>query len=163
MKNEEVDHRAARYSVLSQLLIKKFDVRVVVGRKRHINIFVFMPESERMYKLNIVTGRGEITKTKYFGELIRWTMNDSSETEINMNLLYCFVQISKKSEEMRYFVVPQEIVTKYNNDSHAYWLSQSVDYKNTPMRKFGLGFKGKEYTIKTPLVEEYEDRWDLLV
>lgn len=162
MTIDKITSQAGKFSVISQLLLKKYDVRIIVGRKRHINIFVFIPDSEKMYKLDVKTTYGFETNSKDFGKTLGWTVGSTEETREEENLLYCFVHMSEKSEDLRYFIVPKHIVQKYLKESHSYWLNSKEGRKDNTIRKFRLGFKDQDYAISTPLTEDYENQWSYL-
>jgi len=162
MQIEKITSEAGRFMAISQLLLNKYDVRIIVGRSKHINIFVFMPETERMYKLDIRTTYGNPSKSKDFGETLSWTMGSSEEERKDSNLLYFFVHLHEKGKDARFFIVPSETVQKYIKKSHAYWLDSPKNRKDNEIRKFRLGFAGNKYAIPTPLAEDFENKWSYL-
>ena len=86
-------------------------------------------------------------------------MGEKHESISRPQLWYCFVAISIDTKNMRYFIVPSAVVSKYVGEQHQLWLNESKG-KDSVMRLFRMGMKNEKYKIATPTIEEYEDNWE---
>jgi len=91
-------------------------------------------------------------------------MSKKNETMTAANLFYCFVNISRKTNLFKFYIVPGDLVARHVREGHALWLSESrkagKNPKDTDIRVFRIGVKGEKYTISTPSREQYENNWD---
>jgi hypothetical protein len=84
------------------------------------------------------------------------------ETIIASNLFYIFVSIAKEANSFRFFIVPSGVVAKYVKEQHEYWLTTRSNEGSgeNKVRRFRIGLDEGGYAISTPLVKDYENRWD---
>ena len=106
-----------------------------------------------------------LRKTGIFGKIVSdWRMSKKHESAAAANLFYCFVNISRKTNLFKFYIIPSDIVARYVREAHALWLSESRSVgknpKDTDIRAFRIGLKGEKYMIPTPSREQYEKNWE---
>ena len=156
---------AGEFAALSQLALRGYDANLTLGNTKSVDILLSHPETESIYRLEVKThynNKSYISRDFGFIES-HWRMSDKHEKIVDPKLFYCFVSIAKDTQSFDFYVVPSNIVAKFIQESHIYWVSKK-DKKmvDTPIRSFMLGRKGEEYKIAMPLAEDYRGRWDLL-
>ena len=87
-------------------------------------------------------------------------MGKKHEIISRKELWYCFVSINLESGGQRFFIVPSNVVSKYVEMQHKYWLNKNKKHQDSDMRVFRLGFKGEKYNFETPIIEDYENNWN---
>jgi hypothetical protein len=158
---------AGEFAVLSQLALRGYDANMTLGRTKSVDILVSNPSNGRMYKLEVKTNfRNSInglSSSKLFGDTLSgWLMNKKHETIVSEDLFYCFVNISSDTQLFKFYIVPSKVVSKYVKEQHRFWLDTDTENKRNDgdMRTFRIGIKGKNYRVKTPTAEEYENNWE---
>lgn len=159
---------AGEFAVLSQLALRGYDANMTLGRTKSVDILVSNPKTGRMYQLevktNFKTERSKPSVSKLFGHILsEWIMHTKHEDIKTKNLFYCFVNISKSTNNLKYYIVSSKQVAKYVKEEHALWLKSKKDKPVTDMRKFRIGIKGEKYKIQTPTGEKYENNWSFKV
>jgi hypothetical protein len=159
---------AGEFAVLSQLALRGYDANMTLGNTKGVDILVSDPVTGKMYQLEVKTNRRNERKrpavSKIFGHIIsEWIMRKKHETTNMSNLFYCFVNISKRTDDLKYYIVPSRVVSKYVKEQHSLWLKSGKNRKITDMRNFRIGVKGEKYKISTPTAEKYENNWDFNV
>ncbi len=159
---------AGEFAVLSQLALRGYDANMTLGNTKGVDILVSNPENGKMYQLEVKTNyrntRNGISNSKIHGKTLSgWIMMKKHETMISSTLFYCFVNISKDTDNFKFYIVPSKIVAKYVKHQHKLWLdAKKVEGKNVvdgEMRLFRIGTKLEKYHIPTPLAEKYENNW----
>src|SRR3989344_2154061 len=109
---------ASKFSVLSQLALRGYDINMTFGNTNDIDILVSDPETGKMYKLKVKTSYYfPDPDSKIFGKRITdWLMKQKHENIIDPVLFYCFVSFNKSSHNTRFFIVPSKVVAKYIKD-----------------------------------------------
>ena len=155
---------AGEFAVLSQLSLRGFDANLTLGNTKGVDILVSHPDTDSMYRLEVKTHHNNnLYKSEDFGYIeAHWRMADKHEINVDPKLYYCFVSITKDTNSFDFYVVPSNVVAKFIQESHKYWLSRKNIRKNTSIRSFMLGKKGLSYNIDMPVIEDYKNRWDLL-
>ncbi len=159
---------AGEFAVLSQLALNGFDASFTLGHTKGVDILVSNPLTGKMYRLEVKTSyKNKPTVSKLFGHTLNWIMGSKHEGVVDDNLYFCFVNIEQVNNSLRYFIVPNKIVSSYVKEQHQFWLDRDNKIHpqtKTTMRAFriGLGVQQSNYTIRTTLAKEYEDRWELL-
>jgi hypothetical protein len=142
---------------------------MTLGNTKGVDILVSNPETGKMYRVEVKTNYRDIkdkpSNSKIFGKTWNyWIMNKNHETIIDPNLFYCFVNIDKKTNIFKYYIVPSLVVAKYVKDQHKLFLEmkkiEGRKVKNTSMRLFRIGIKNEKYLISTPTTEKYENNWE---
>jgi hypothetical protein len=160
---------AGEFAVLSQLALRGYDANMTLGRTKGVDILASLPETEKMYRLEVKTKFGtssaELQNSKIFGTVKgQWIMNKKHETLIDSSLFYCFVIISESKSTFQFYIVPSKVVAKYVKEEHAYWLSETNKAgrkgKDSEIRTFRSGIEGYTYGVPTPLGEKYENNWE---
>ena len=160
---------AGEFAVLSQLALRGYNANMTLGRTKSVDILVSNPKNGRFYQLEVKTNLtkdgGRIKNSKIFGKyIIDWIMSKKHETIQSKTLFYCFVNITEKTNHLRFFIVPSKIVAHYIREEHQLWLREKKKekkiIKDTDMRLFRIGLNTEEYTIDTPTVEQYENNWN---
>jgi len=170
-KDKNAVSLAGEFAVLSQLALKDYDANMTLGHTKGVDILVSNPQSGQMYRLEVKTtlaARGEQSaESKIFGTVLNhWMMSEKHETIIDPSLFYCFVIIWQEATgaRTRFFVIPSSVVARYVMEEHRLWLTEKKKegktVKDTSIRAFRIGFKGQEYSIDTPTVEQYENNWE---
>ncbi|MFZ2522836.1 MAG: hypothetical protein WAW92_00440 [Minisyncoccia bacterium] len=160
---------AGEFAVLSQLALRGYDANITLGHTKSVDILVSDPRNGKLYQLevktNYINDKKKPAVSKIHGKFISdWMMNEKQETIDTPSLFYCFVNISKQTHLVRFYVVPSKIVARYVKEEHQLWIDEKrkegkkVKY-DTPMRLFRIGIKGEKYAIKTPTQEECENNW----
>ncbi len=154
---------AGEFAVLSQLALRGYDANMTLGRTKNVDILVSNPKG-MMYKLEVKSNlrdiREEPSNSKIFGKYISdWIMHKKQEEIIDDNLFYCFVNIGNPGNKFRFFIVHSEVVARYIKEQHQYWLKQTPQGKDGPMRLFRIGLRSEKYVIPTPAMEDYENNW----
>ena len=160
---------AGEFAVLSQLALRGFDTNMTLGNTKGVDILASNPKTGRMYKIEVKTNyrnsRNKPTVSKLFGKSVSgWIMNIKHEEKIP-NLFYCFVNIGKNTNQIRFFLVPSRVVAKYVRAQHQLWLNVDRRHKDSPMRIFRICLKGEKYRkalMPVPIAEKYEDNWSFL-
>ena len=159
---------AGEFAVLSLLALQDCDANMTLGRTKGVDILVSHHKTKKMYKLEVKTKYRTTSKassnSKIFGPVVGdWMMSKKHENIVDASLFYCFVIICEPTSSFKFYIVPSRIVAKYVMAQHEHWLREKRNDgkkpKDTEMRIFRLGFKGKKYRIKTPLSELYENNW----
>lgn len=156
---------AGEFAVLSQLSLRGIDANLTLGNTKGVDILATNPETDKLFRIEVKSSISEKpSNSDLLGNSYKWVVSEKNETLISKNLIYCFVNnINLNAEPMRFFVVPSKVVAEYVRTSHQYWLkSKGNSVKDTSIRNFRLGFRDEKYDIKTPVVEEYENKWELI-
>lgn len=159
---------AGEFAVLSQLALRGYDANLTLGRTKSVDILVSDPRTGKMSKLevktNYLSSRSAGGSSALFGKFVSaWIMNEKHERWIEPNLFYCFVNIAKEGQALRFFIVPSKVVARYVKEQHELWLNAKESHsRENKMRTFRIGLKDEKYPIPTPTVEEYENSWQLL-
>jgi hypothetical protein len=162
---------AGEFAVLSQLSLRGYDANMTLGNTKGVDILVSNPKNGKMYRVEVKTNYRDIknkpSKSKIHGKIwSNWIMNKFHETIIDPELFYCFVNICKKTNIFKFYIVPSRIVAKYVKDQHKLWLKlkrkENKKIKDTSMRLFRIGLKNEKYLINTPTTEKYENNWNFL-
>jgi hypothetical protein len=158
---------AGEFAVLSQLALYGYDANMTLGRTKSVDILASDPKTDKFYQIEVKTKldtRKNITdtETRLFGKIVSsWIMGEKHETIDRPNLWYCFVLIAEETKATRFFLVPNEVVSKYVQAQHQLWLKEEGKaHKDTQMRSFRIGLKGEKYKIPTPTADQYEDNWE---
>ena len=121
-----------------------------------------------MYKLEVKTNyrnsRNNPQVSKVHGKAVStWIMSKKHEDTKDPDLFYCFVNIGKRTNEFRFYIVPSTVVARYVKEEHDLWLKAKKEegkkVKDAAMRIFRIGLKGEKYSITTPTTERYENNW----
>ena len=160
---------AGEFAVLSQLALRGYDANMTLGNTKGVDILVSDPMSGKMYQLEVKTTcerstRSKISTSKIHGKTLSgWIMMKKHETMTSPTLFYCFVNISKDTDNFKFYIVPSKVVAKYVKEQHKLWLDakkvEGKKVKNTDMRLFRIGLNSEEYAIPTPSAEKYENNW----
>lgn len=155
---------AGEFAVLSQLSLRGYDANMTLGNTKGVDILISNPESGKMFKLEVKTNfrstRSVGGSSALFGKFISsWIMSEKHESISDPNLFYCFVNISEDTQKFRFFIVPNNVVSKYVKEQHVLWLSDGQRTTITTMRQFRMGIQGEKYPIETPIAEKYENNW----
>ncbi len=169
MKKELVDKNrislAGEFAVLSKLSFLGFEASLTLGNTKGVDILVLNPKTEKMFRVEVKTSfktGNYIKQSKDFGPHIEWILSSGVEANSSKDLFYCFVILDEKHNQ-RFFIVPSKVVAEYIYKQHRYWLSGGKNRKDTNMRTFYLSTDKKfNGVIKTPLMVDFENRWDLL-
>ncbi len=155
---------AGEFAALSQLALRGFDANLTLGNTKSVDILVSNPRTKNMFRLEVKThSKNKPYNNKDFGRIIaQWRLSEKHEKIIDDKLFYCFVSIQDDNNSFNFYIVPSKVVADYVTRSHKYWLSIDSKRVDNPMRAFQLGSEDFNYDFKTPLVEEYQDRWDFL-
>jgi len=164
---------AGEFAVLSQLALHRCDASMTLGNTKNIDILIYNPETKKYAGMEVKTStQKKPINSIDFGKIYDWPMNEKHEDIKDKDLFYCFVLIQEsenKSEiKFRFFIVPSDKVATYVKAQHQHWKDGNprrgkTRNKQTKMRMFRLGLKGEKYTnVDTPLLEDYENKWDLL-
>lgn len=159
---------AGEFAVLSWLALHDYDANMTLGRTKGVDILASHPETKKMYKIEVKTkyrtSSKESSNNEIFGTVVgQWMMSKKHESLNDPALFYCFVIICEPTSSFKFYIVPSRVVASYVKEEHAHWLSEKKEgkkVKDTEMRTFRMGFKGKQYQIETPLTELYENNWD---
>lgn len=156
---------AGEFAVLSQLTLRGYDANMTLGHTKGVDILVSNPVTGKMYRVEVKTNfASKPAKSKLFGRNISWMMTAKHENIIDPNLFYCFVNIEKKTNIFRYFIVPSEFVANYVKAQHVFWLRNRTDPSNKkteiPMRRFRIGVDDTGYKIDTILAKDCENKWN---
>jgi len=164
---------AGEFAVLSQLALHGKDANMVLGNTKSVDILVSDPETSRLLKLEVKTSYNnnkKIIKSRLFGNfLCSWMLSEKNEKynkKIDANLFYCFVDINKKTEQFKFYIIPAKVVADYVTKEDRYFFrekkKEGKSVKKTPIRNFRIGtIKEKSsYKIKTPFAEDYKDNWN---
>ena len=158
---------AGEFAVLSQLALRGYDANMTLGNTKNVDILVSNPKNGKMYRLEVKTSyNNKPAFAKLFGRTLIWVMSEKHEVITDPNLFYCFVNIEKETNSFRFFILPSKVVAEYVRNQHKYWLNRDegkhTGVNPTTMRAFRIGIDKTGYTIPTPLIKDYENRWDLL-
>lgn len=151
---------AGEFAVLSQLALRGFDANMTLGNTKGVDILASYPDTGSMYKIEVKTSYDQKPSKSKLKKTLSWIMGKKNEKLTDPNLFYCFVNINSKGD-FRFFVVPSIIVAKYVRESHQHWLKTDRKRKDNPIRNFRLGLRGKNYSVETPLLIDYENKWEL--
>jgi len=157
---------AGEFAVLSQLALRGYDANLTLGHTKSIDILVSDSKTGKMFKLevktNYLSSRSAGGSSKLFGNYVSaWIMNEKHEHLIDPKLYYCFVNIDKKGQSFRFFIVPNRVVAQYVKLQHKLWLDAKASHsRENKMRTFRVGLKNEKYPILTPTIEEYENNWN---
>ncbi len=156
---------AGEFAVLSQLALRGFDANMTLGNTKSVDILLSHQQTRKMYKLEVKTHFDNNSyRSKDFGYVeSHWRMGSKHENITDPSLFYCFVSIEKNTHNFNFYIVPSAIVAKFTRESHGYWLGGDKKRKDSDMRSFMLGKSGEVYKIDMPLLNDYKDRWDLLM
>lgn len=136
---------------------------MTLGNTKSVDILLTNPITGNMFKIEVKTHyRNNSTQSKTFGHTLSWMMSQKHEEINDPSLYYVFVNVTHNTNNMRYFVVPSEVVAQYVKENHAYWLKTGEErgVKDSNMRNFRIGLDETEYALPTPLAKKYEDKWD---
>lgn len=155
---------AGEFAVLSQLALRGYDANLTLGNTKNVDILVSHPVTKKMYQLEVKTNyrnsRNKPSRSKIFGHTVSaWIMNEKHEKIKSSNLFYCFVNISKDTNEFKFYIVPSKVGARYVADQHRIWLEADSKHRDQPMRLFRLGIDKERYHIPTPRAEKYENNW----
>lgn len=155
---------AGEFAALSQLALRGYDANMTLGHTKNVDILVSDPQTGKMFKLEVKTNyqnsRNKPSFSKLHGHSVSgWIMNKKHETIKDPDLFYCFVNISRGTNSLKFFIVPSRLVAKYVKESHPLWLRASKKHKDSPMRVFRIGLKGEKYKVSMPSAERYENNW----
>jgi len=162
---------AGEFAVLSQLALRGCDANMTLGNTKSVDILVSNPATKRLYQLEVKTNlkkkrKKPFSTSKIHGKAVSaWIMKKAHEKIIIPSLFYCFVNIEKGSNAIKFYIVPSKVVARYVKEEHALWLKEKKKegkkIKDSYMRLFRIGLKeGKPYRISTPTLERYENNWD---
>ncbi len=160
---------AGEFAVLSQLALRGYDANITLGHTKSVDILASNPKTGKLYQIEVKTNlkydREKPSVSKVHGSAVsEWILAKKNETINNPTLFYCFVNISKDTNNFKFYIVPSKVVAKYTKEEHALWLNEKEKeekkVKDTDIRIFRIGIKGEKYKIKTPTAEEYENNWD---
>ncbi len=160
---------AGEFAVLSQLALRGYDANMTLGRTKSVDILVSDPATLRMHKLEVKTNyqnsRNKPQVSKVHGRVMSgWIMHKKHETITDPDLFYCFVNIGKKTNIFKFYIVPSKLVAKYVKEEHANWLKEKKKegkkVKDSEMRIFRIGLKKEKYAVSTPTAERYENNWE---
>ena len=156
---------AGEYAILSQLSARGFDVAMLLGKTKNIDILV--SKSNEYLSMQVkTTERTKAVNKKHHGKnLFEWLVSPKCYVIKDKNIFYCFVLLNKENEEIsfRFFIVPAKVVAGYAKRQHKHWCKKTKkSYSENGLSKFRLGNKLEKYSIKTPTTSEYENKWDLL-
>jgi len=163
---------AGEFAVLSNLALLGYDANMTLGNTKGVDILVSHPRTLKMFQLEVKTNYKsewkKPRKSKIHGTFLSdWIMNKKHETITASNLFYCFVHISRETNNFKFYIVPSKVVAKYVREQHQFWLRESErtgkTVKDTDMRLFRIGSKDCKNKIFTPPVEKYENNWDFNV
>jgi hypothetical protein len=153
---------AEEFAALSRLALWGYDANMTLGRTKNVDILVSNPITNQMYQLEVKTNldpRKRPPVSKLFGRFVSdWIMTQKHESISRPELWYCFANIGPELK-LRFFIVPSAVVADYVRVQHDFWLKNSANGKDSPMRLFRIGFRGEKYGIPTPTAEQYEDNW----
>lgn len=159
---------AGEFAVLSQLALRGFDAIMTLGHTKGVDILVSEPRKNKMYQIEVKTNfknsRNKPSLSRIHGKTVSgWIMNKKHESTISPTLFYCFVNISKDTNNFKFFLIPSRVVAKYVKEQHALWLREKrkerKKVKDSDMRVFRIGLKGEKYSIITPAAGDYENNW----
>ena len=153
---------AGEFAVLSRLALLGYDANMTLGHTKSVDILVSHPETGKMFKLEVKTKYApfKTVNSQIFGQVYWWTMNEKHELIKDPNLYYCFVILSNKNYQQKFFIVPSSIVADYVKREHAYWLKVDLNHNENNMRQFRLAVEDGKYPIETPKAKDYEDNWE---
>lgn len=161
---------AGEFAVLSQLALRGYDANITLGHTKSVDILVSDPKTGKLYQLevktNYISDKKKPSVSKIHGKFINdWIMGEKNESINIPTLFYCFVNISKDTHDLRFYIVPSKVVARYVKEEHQLWIDEKIKEGkkvklDTDMRLFRMGLKGEKYQIKTPTAEEYENNWD---
>lgn len=160
---------AGEFAVLSQLALRGYDANMTLGNTKGVDILVSDPVANKMYQLEVKTNyqnsRNRPSNSKIHGKAISgWVMSKKHESIISPNLFYCFVNISKDTEEFKFYIVSSKVVARYVKEQHELYQRKkkkvgATESKNN-FRIFRIGIKGESYSVRTPTQERYENNWN---
>jgi len=109
---------AGEFAVLSQLALRGYDANMTLGHTKGVDILVSDPSSDCMYRLEVKTNckdsRNKPSASKVHGRTLSgWIMNEKHEEIVSSGLFYCFVNISKDTDQFKFYIVPSRVVAKY--------------------------------------------------
>ena len=136
---------AGEYFVAAQLSSLGHVASINLKNTKAVDILVMNESGTRQVMIQVKTGQGSER---------RWMLTMKSETLINDNLFYVFVNLISLEALPEFYIVPSKIVAEHISSSHTRWLS-------TP------GMKGRirqDSAIRNfrDLEGKYKDRWDIL-
>lgn len=159
---------AGEFAVLSQLALHGYDANMTLGHTKGVDILV--SKRRTMYQLEVKTNyqnsRNQPQVSKIHGKFLSgWMMHAKHEKLISPRLFYCFVNIGKKDDIFKFYIVPSKIVARYVREEHAHWRRERAkagkkNKENNDMRIFRIGLKGEKYAVKMPTKEQYENNWN---
>lgn len=156
---------SGEFAALSKLSLLGFDASLTLGNTKGVDILVLNPSTEKMFRVEVKTSfktGNYIKKSKEWGPCIEWILGQNVENNNSKDLFYIFVILDEKHNQ-RFFIIPSKIVSEYCRKEHLHWLSGGEKRKTSGMRTFRLGVDANfKYKIQTALVDNYENRWDLL-
>ena len=155
---------AGEFAVLSQLTLRGFDANMTLGNTKGVDILVSDPKTGDTFKIEVkTTYSNKASSSKLFGNTMNWIMSEKHENIIDPKLYYCFVNIEKRTNIFRFFIVSSRIVADYVKKQHLHWLkSRNVDPKDSSntMRQFRVALNKEDlFLFPTPLAKDYENRW----
>ncbi|OHA31495.1 MAG: hypothetical protein A3B11_00860 [Candidatus Taylorbacteria bacterium RIFCSPLOWO2_01_FULL_44_26] len=160
---------AGEFAVLSQLALRGYDANMTLGHTKSVDILVSDPKKKKMYQLEVKTNfknsRNKPSVSKVHWKAVSgWIMKKEHESINIPTLFYCFVNISRDTNNFKFYIVPSRVVAKYVKDQHDLWIrekkKESKEVKDGDMRIFRIGVDGEKYPILTPTAKRYEDNWD---
>lgn len=161
---------AGEFAVLSQLTIHGYDANITLGNTKSVDILASNQKTGKLYKIEVKTNlkdtRSNPSVSRIFGSSVsEWMLSKKNEKVNESNLFYCFVNITRNTNEFKFYIVPSKVVAQYVKDEHQLWLSEKKKegkiVKDADMRTFRLGVSVEKYKIKTPIAEKYENNWDM--
>jgi hypothetical protein len=162
---------AGEFAVLSQLALRGLNPSMTLGHTKGVDILVSDPKTKKMCRVEVKTKYRDSDKRGHLSEIHghvigQWLMSKKDESVFDSQLFYCFVMYQASAEQFRFFILPSKVVASYLHDEHRHWLGvkrkRGDEIGNTEMRTFRLGFKKERYPIATPILEEYENQWQLV-
>jgi hypothetical protein len=163
---------AGEFAVLSQLALGGYDANMTLGHTKSVDILVSHPKTKKMYQLEVKTNfqnsRNNPSTSKVHGKSVSgWIMKKRHEEITSPNLFYCFVNIGKKTNLFKFYIVPSKLVAQYVKEQHAHWLKEKrkegKKVKDSDMRIFRIGLREEKYKVKMPTAEKYENNWNFKI
>lgn len=148
---------AGEFFTLGQLALRGFDANMTLGHTKSVDILVSHPETGKMCRLEVKTTSKKSQGSKLFGKNYQWVMGKKHETIKDKDLYYCFVLLD--SNNVRYFIIPSDVVAKYVEEEHKFWLKKDSTHKSGEMRTFRISSDEASHGLK---ITNWENKFDLL-
>jgi len=152
---------SGEFAVLSQLALRGYDANMTLGNTKGVDILVSNPITGKMFKVEVKTNlRNVPSKSGNSGLTLSWILNKKAERISESNHYYCFVNINKKTNTFRFFIVPSKVVADFITKGHNKWLKDDLNHKDNPLRQFRIGLEDKsKYEFSIPIAKDYENNW----